>query len=107
MPGFYKRVDAIVCASTEEGAGLPVLEGGAAGKLVIGTAVGHWDQRVGTKGGDVVPILEDEFLEKTVELLCYYKDNPLKYIERCMEIQEHSKTYDWSYVIDKWVRILT
>ena len=107
MPGFYKGIDAVICASTEEGAGLPVLEGGAAGKLVIGTNVGHWEQRVGTKGGEVVPIPEAEFLEKTVEILRYYKDNPLKYIERCMEIQEHAKSYDWSHVIDKWVDILS
>jgi glycosyltransferase involved in cell wall biosynthesis len=107
MPGFYKRVDAILAASTEEGAGLPVMEGGAAGKLVISTPVGHWNQRIGEAGGHAVPVSEEEFLEKSVELLCYYKDNPVKYRQRCLEIQDHAKSYDWKYVIDKWVNILS
>jgi len=107
MPGFYKRIDAVISASTEEGAGLPVLEGGAAGKLVIGTAVGHWNERVGEKGGNVVPIPEDEFLARTVEVLHYYKNNPVKYRERCAEIQAHAESYDWKYVIDRWVNILS
>jgi glycosyltransferase involved in cell wall biosynthesis len=107
MPGFYKGIDAVIAASTEEGAGLPVMEGGAAGKLVIGTNVGHWAQRIGDAGGHAVPVAEDEFLEKTVEILSYYKDNPNKYRQRCLEIQEHAKSYDWKHVIDKWVSILS
>jgi glycosyltransferase involved in cell wall biosynthesis len=107
MPGFYKRIDAIVAASTEEGAGLPVMEGGAAGKLVISTAVGHWNTRIGDSGGYAVPIEEQEFLEKTVEILSFYKNNPDQYRKRCLEIQEHAKSYDWKYVIDKWVDILS
>jgi glycosyltransferase involved in cell wall biosynthesis len=107
MPGFYKNVDAVICASTEEGAGLPSLEGGAAGKLVISTPVGHWNDRIGVKGGEVVPIPEDEFLDKTVELLSYYKNNPAKYVERCKEIQSHAQTYDWELVISYWVDILS
>jgi glycosyltransferase involved in cell wall biosynthesis len=107
MPGFYKKIDAIVAASTEEGAGLPVMEGGAAGKLVISTAVGHWNTRIGDAGGFAVPIDEEGFLEKTVEILSYYKNNPEKYRQRCLEIQHHAQSYDWKYVIDKWVNILS
>ena len=106
MPGFYKSVDAVLIASTEEGAGLPLLEAGAAGKLVISTPVGHW-KRAGEQGADLVPIQEDEFIEKTVELLSYYKENPEKYRQRCLEIQHHAQSYDWKYVIDKWIEILS
>ena len=106
MPGFYKSVDAVLIASTEEGAGLPLLEAGAAGKLVISTPVGHYS-RVGESGACFVPIAEAEFIEKTVELLSYYKDNPEKYRQRCLEIQHHAQSYDWKYVIDKWVEILS
>ena len=105
MPGFYKSVDAVLVASTEEGAGLPLLEAGAAGKLVISTPVGHY-HRVGDVGAHFVPIVEDEFIEKTVELLSYYKSNPEQYRQRCLEIQHHAQSYDWKYVIDKWVEIL-
>jgi glycosyltransferase involved in cell wall biosynthesis len=107
MPGFYKSVDAMLVGSTEEGAGLPVLEAGASGKLVISTPVGHWNDRIGTKGGEEVPIDENEFIEKTVEILQYYKNNPAKYVERCREIQEHAQSYDWKYVIEHWVNILS
>lgn len=106
MPGFYKNVDAVICSSTQEGAGLPVLEAGAAGKLVISTPVGHWDRRVAPAGGDTVPIPEEEFMEKTVELLNYYKSNPDRYRERCREIQHHAQSYDWKHVIDKWIALL-
>ena len=106
MPGFYKSVDAVLIASTEEGAGLPLLEAGAAGKLVISTPVGHW-KRAGEQGADLVPIQEDEFIEKTVELLSYYKENPEKYRQRCLEIQHHAQSYDWKYVIDNWIEILS
>ena len=105
MPGFYKSVDAILIASTEEGAGLPLLEAGAAGKLVISTPVGHY-HRVGNNGAHFVPIVEHEFIEQTVELLSYYKSNPEQYRQRCLEIQHHAQSYDWKYVIDKWVEIL-
>jgi len=107
MPGFYKRVDGVIAASTEEGAGLPVMEAGAAGKLVISTPVGHWNERIGESGGHAVPIPEEEFLEKTVELLVYYKNNPDKYKQKCLEIQHHAQSYDWKHVIDRWVRILS
>jgi glycosyltransferase involved in cell wall biosynthesis len=107
MPGFYKKIDCVVAASTEEGAGLPVLEGGAAGKLVISTAVGHWNTRVTDAGGHAVPIDENQFLEQTVELLSYYKSNPEKYRQKCQEIQAHAQSYDWRHVIHKWVDILS
>jgi glycosyltransferase involved in cell wall biosynthesis len=107
MPGFYKRVDAVIAASTEEGAGLPVMEGGAAGKLIISTPVGHWNTRITEAGGHAVPTDDVGFVEKTTELLSYYKNNPEKYRQRCLEIQHHAQSYDWKYVIDKWVDILT
>jgi glycosyltransferase involved in cell wall biosynthesis len=105
MSGFYNSVDCVIIASTEEGAGLPALEAGAAGKLVIGTPVGHWERSIGHKGGIEVPILEIEFVEKTVEILTYYKNNPHEYHNRCLQIQEHARTYDWSYVISHWINL--
>lgn len=106
MSGFYKAVDCVVMSSSEEGAGLPVLEAGAAGKLVIGTPVGHWPERVGNKGGIVVPIPEKEFVEKTVDILMYYKDRPKEYREKCFEIQRHAQTYDWINYLPAWLNVL-
>ena len=106
MSGFYKNVDCVIMSSTEEGAGLPVLEAGAAGKLVLGTPVGHWNDRIADKGGITLPLPEEEFVNKCVEILNYYKNNPTEYVNRCLQIQEHAKSYDWSNYIDYWLKVL-
>ena len=106
MGGFYKSVDCVIIPSSEEGAGLPALEAGAAGKLVIGAEVGHWKQRIGDKGGVIVPIDEQSFKSQTTEILNFYKNNPSSYRKKCSEIQEHARTYDWEHVIHHWINIL-
>jgi len=106
MPGFYKSVDSVILSSSEEGGGLPSLEAGAAGKLVIGTPVGWWNDMVGHKGGIEVPIHEKEFLESTVSVLMYYKDRPSEYRDRCYLIREHAKSYDWENYVGQWVELL-
>lgn len=105
MPGFYQKVDAILVASTEEGAGLPVLEASAAGKLVISTPVGHWCERHVAAGGYVVPIEESGFLYRVAEILTYYKNHPIKYQEKCWEIRQHAWQYDWDNFIDHWAAL--
>lgn len=107
MPGFYRSVDAVIIASTEESAGLPALEAGAAGKLVITTPVGHYTTKITSLGADCVPIDEKLFLEQTVKLLTQYKADSNLYKQRCLAIQEHAKTYDWQHVIDKWIDLLS
>ena len=106
MPGYYRSIDCLIAPSTEEGAGLPVMEAGAAGRLVIGTSVGHWPQKIREYGGIEVPISEKEFVEQTCEHLNYYIAHPKEYREKCYAIREHARTYDWSYVIDSWVELL-
>jgi glycosyltransferase involved in cell wall biosynthesis len=105
MPGFYKQVDAVVIASTEEGAGLPALEASAAGKLVISTPVGIWLAKAGASG-HTVPIDESEFVKQTVDLLNYYRDNPTAYQQKCLETQQHAQCYDWENVIQPWVNLV-
>ena len=105
MQGFYPTVDAVIVASTEEGAGLPALEASAAGKLVISTSVGLWITKSGDSG-HTVPMEESEFMAKTLKLLEYYKANPAAYREKCLSTQEHAKQYDWSNVIHYWIELL-
>jgi glycosyltransferase involved in cell wall biosynthesis len=107
MAGFYKTVDAVLISSTEEGAGLPSLEAGAAGKLVISTPVGVWNSKIKDIGGVAVPIDEAEFIVSTIQTLNYYKSMPKEYRNRCLQIQEHAKSYDWKYVIGDWVNLLS
>lgn len=106
MPGFYKSVDCIMISSTNEGAGLPALEAGAAGKLVISTEVGHWVDKISPFGGITAPMNENEYLTSCVEILKYYKNHPDEYRARCYQIQDHAKTYDWKYCLESWVEIL-
>ena len=105
MPGYYKTVDAVLVASTEEGAGLPALEAAAAGRLVISTPVGIWLARAGDSG-HTVPIEETEFVKQTVELLNYYKNSPDEYRIKCLETQQHARRYDWANVIQHWVELI-
>lgn len=105
MPGYYPTVDAVIVASTEEGAGLPALEASAAGKLVISTPVGIWKDKAGDSGY-TVPVEESEFLKQTVELLTYYKNNPQAYQAKCVSTQQHAQRYDWSQVIAGWAELL-
>jgi len=105
MPGYYRTVDCVVVASTEEGAGLPALEAAAAGRLVISTPVGIWLARAGDSG-HTVPIEESAFLKETVDWLMYYKYNPEEYQIKCLETQQHAKRYDWANVIRHWVELI-
>jgi glycosyltransferase involved in cell wall biosynthesis len=106
MAGYYATVDALIVSSTEEGAGLPALEASAAGKLVISTPVGLWRTRSGLSG-HTVPIEEKEFLKEVHNLLTFYKNNPDAYQEKCLSTQEYARCYDWSTVIDSWVKLLS
>jgi glycosyltransferase involved in cell wall biosynthesis len=106
MPGYYKTVDALVVASTEEGAGLPALEASAACRLVISTPVGIWKSQAGTSG-HTVPVDKIEFVKQTVELLNFYKNNPAEYLEKCLSTQQHASQYDWSKVIHHWIALLS
>ena len=105
MPGFYNAVDAVIVASTEEGAGLPALEASAAGKLVISTPVGLWLAKAGSSG-HTVPIEENAFLKSTISHLEYYRDNATAYRLKCLDTQEHARRYDWANVIHHWAELI-
>jgi glycosyltransferase involved in cell wall biosynthesis len=107
MPSFYKTVDSIVMASSEEGAGLPMMEAAAAGKLCIGTPVGYFEHNGPKGGGIVVPVEETQFIEKTANVLNFYKSDPAEYHKKCLDIQSYAREhYDWSKFIEPWVNFL-
>ena len=83
MPEFYRSVDAVVTSSISEAAQLPVMEAAAAGRLVIGTPVGHFPLRAYQGGGIIAPAAADKFRAFTAATLRYYKDNPTAYVEKC------------------------
>jgi glycosyltransferase involved in cell wall biosynthesis/predicted O-methyltransferase YrrM len=106
MPEFYRSVDAVVTSSISEAAQLPVMEAAAAGRLVIGTPVGHYPRKAYEGGGILAPVEAEKFKAFTVETLRYYKDNPTAYQDKCHAIQEAARKFDWEYVIDEWVELI-
>src|SRR5260370_14292748 len=106
MPEFYRSVDAVLTSSISESGPLPVMEAAAAGRLVIGTPVGHFPRKAYEGGGILPPIVAGKFKAFTVETLRYYKDNPAAYRDKCHEIQEAARKFDWKYKIDEWVELI-
>lgn len=105
MPGYYHSIDCLLIPSLEEGAGLPSLEAGAAGRLVIGTPVGHWNERVMDEGGVTVSI--DNFIEEAVNHIEFYQQNKSEFAKKCESIQNWaSKNYDWEQNIQPWVEFM-
>jgi glycosyltransferase involved in cell wall biosynthesis len=109
MPGFYGSVDAIICASTEEGCCMPTMEAAASGKLVITTAVGNAFEafKDGENSNLIVPFDEEEFLEKVKKLLIHYKENNEAYVRTCESLRAQMKKFDWHSVMKYWVYALS
>jgi glycosyltransferase involved in cell wall biosynthesis len=108
MPSYYKTIDALIMSSSEEAGGLPIMEAAAAGRLVLGTPLGNFEHNASKGGGIELPLSEIEFVQKAKEYLVYYRDNPLEYKQKCESIQQFAReNYDWSYVINKWIELLT
>jgi hypothetical protein len=107
MPDYYASVDSVVMSSLQEGAGLPPLEGAAAGRLVIGTPVGHFPRLAYEGLGILAPLEAGAFQRFTTETLVYYRDNPSAYVEKCVAIQEAAQQRDWRYITKDWMELVS
>lgn len=108
MPAYYKSIDCLIMASTEEAGGLPVMEAAAAGRLVLGTPVGYFEHTAKEGAGIELPLQEELFVNKAREHISYYRDNPQQYRYMCQNMQQYARdNYDWSTVIHDWVELLT
>ena len=105
MPDFYGSVGSVVMPSLQEGAGLPPLEGAAAGRLVIGTPVGHFPRLAYEGLGILAPLEAGAFQRFTTETLIHYRDNPSAYLEKCAAIQEAAKQRDWQCTVEDWIEL--
>lgn len=103
MPGFYNSVDCIIVSSTTEGAGLPILEGLSAGKLILSTNVGIV-QRMDNINPVILSMYEEDFVKEAVEIVNFYKKYPKLYQKMCLSGKEYAKRYDWSLKILPWVK---
>lgn len=108
MPGFYNSIDSLLCCSTDEGVGGPVLEAGAAGRLPITTRVGGFDSFLTEKGGHGLPVDEKEYIDAACSILSYYKAHSVAFKDRCYEIQQYAlKKYDLNHYIMTWIRLFS
>jgi GR25 family glycosyltransferase involved in LPS biosynthesis len=106
MPDFYRGVDALLVSSVTESGPLTVMEAAAAGRLVIGTPVGHFPRKAYEGGGILAPIEPEKFKAFATETLLYYKDNPRDYIRKCRTIQHTARKFDWQYSIQQWIELI-
>lgn len=106
MPDFYRSVDAVVNSSLSESGPLTVLEGAAAGRLVICTPVGHFPRRAYEGAGVLAPIEAHKFKTFTAETLKHYRENPLEFVDKCKSIQDAARLADWQYLIDDWMNLI-
>ena len=106
MPEFYREVDAVIVSSLQEGGGMPMLEGAAAGRLAIGTPVGDIPRLAYDGLGLLAPLNEGAFVEFAVETLEHYKQHPLEFHSKCESIKQASRKRDWPNVIRDWAGFL-
>lgn len=110
MCDFYRQVDCVVMSSTEEGAGLPMMEAAAAGRLTLGTPVGYFEENTapGHLTGVRLPLPETAFVTACGDILNYYRDNADRYQLKCAELQSYARDhYDWHNFIDSWAEFLS
>ncbi len=106
MPDFYRSVGAVVTTSISESGPLPVMEAAAAGRLVIGTPVGHFPLKAYRGGGIIAPVEAEKFKAFTAGTLRYYKENVAAYVDKCHSIQEAARAFDWQHTIGDWVALI-
>ncbi|MCI4680518.1 hypothetical protein K9U39_01070 [Rhodoblastus acidophilus] len=106
MREFYRGVGAILTSSISEAAGLPVMEAAAAGRLVIGTPVGHFPRKAYEGGGILAPVEGDKFVSFVAQQLRHYHDDPGAYRAKCLSIQQAARQFDWQYTIGGWVDLI-
>lgn len=99
---FYSQVDIVVVSSTTEGIGMPLLEAGAAGCLVLTTQVGCFEELVTNMGADLLPMQEELFKKSLSDSIDFYQSNPELFQKRVHEIEQYSQSYDWSLVVHIW-----
>jgi glycosyltransferase involved in cell wall biosynthesis len=101
MPGYYKSIDALLVASSEETAGLPAMEAAAASRLVISTEVGYFNAQAGVVCG----MSDEQFVTDAINAIMNYKDHE-RYWKKCLESRAYAAaTYDWKHTLKDWVQL--
>jgi hypothetical protein len=103
MPSYYAQVDAVICASTEESCGLPMLEAACAGRLCMSTPVGYFKDH---SYGVALPIDPLEFDSCAKSVIADLSLNGDRFAKMSRDCQEYARYYfDWRWNICDWVRL--
>jgi hypothetical protein len=78
---------------------LPVIEAGAASRLVIGAPVGHFPRKAYEGGGILAPIEREKFVAFLAATLSYYKENSREYRVTRLAIHQAARKFDWQHSI--------
>ena len=106
MPAFYRSVDAVIMPSLQEGGGMPMLEGAAAGRLCIGTPVGDFPRLAYEGMGILAPLDAEAFVRFTAGRLQAFKEDVPLFQEQCKFIKQNAQKRDWKNVIGDWERFI-
>jgi len=105
MPAYYKTVDCVMMSSIEEACGLSMMEGAAAGKMILGTNVGCL--KTNPNAGFVLPFEDEAYVMQAKDLINTAISNPHLYRSICKNNQDYAREhYDWKHVIGGWINLI-
>ena len=107
MPYYYSKVDCVLVTSTDyEACGLPIMEAAASGRLPISSSIGILKDLPDNPIPVVASNREGFIREAIQEILTLTHDKEL-FKKKCIECQDYAReTYDWSVVIDDWIKLI-
>lgn len=99
---WYQQIDLNMTAGIFEGGPLSPFEAAACGIPTFGTNIGSWTKLAHAHAGKLLPVGDRDYIKSAVELIQFYKNNPLAYEELSYKVRAEVLKYDWSYVIEDW-----
>jgi hypothetical protein len=103
---WMQSVDGVLVAGVFEGGPLSPFEAAACGVPTFGAEVGSW-LTLGRQAGVILPVAASQYVERAVQWVRYYRENPTAYTELSHRVREVAQQYDWDRVAPWWTDWLT
>jgi hypothetical protein len=103
---WMQGVDGVLVAGVFEGGPLSPFEAAACGVPTFGAEIGSW-LTLGRQAGIILPVAAPQYVQRAVQWVRYYRDNPTAYAELSHRVHEVAQQYDWDRVVPWWVDWLT
>lgn len=106
MPSYYKMADCVFVTSLEEGASLPLLEGGASGCVIFTTPTGYAYEKE-NKFNYVLPFNSIDLVKMAVEKINILKNDSKLMKEESEKIYTFIReNFDWSVCGERWAKFI-